>query len=342
MEEAIKKSELAFIKDLTRFATRPMTAQRDEMARGIWWYGTKYISIPLGGGNRACYVYRPDYENGLKKVVNDEFGDRDKWNQHLKDYKAFTREGSEIVKTAMNCEQKTLEECLVAYKKWVSLARDFGKIILAPFALELYLDPECRELLNKEFGDEADNAFNIICTPGKINEFQQMRLDIIASITNGQPTAKELTNKYFWYSEYSFIEPLLDEKHFDKEIKTISVEEAKQEQDKIFHDTEKNKTEFQSIRLKIKNERLLLLVDVIHEYVFLRTDRIDVWKKAQAQIRNVFLRIYREIIKKDTSRVWRPEMIPYFLNYEIMDFLADGIVPDFKDLTERLKQNYIC
>jgi phosphoenolpyruvate synthase/pyruvate phosphate dikinase len=84
----------------------------------------------------------------------------------------------------------------------------------------------------------------------------------------------------------------------------------------------------------------LLLADIIHEYTYLRTDRLDQWKKTQAELRHVFDCI-ASMLAKSSNRPWTRTDVAYCLNDEILDFLQKSKIPNFEQVHARCSNKYV-
>lgn len=326
-----------FFRNLERFATRPQGVQRDEIA-GIAWgfYNIKVVSLPSVGGNRALYLDKTDADRGYKHFAELISKDDEMWKKHLSYYKKSTNELFITSKSKSNNMQDV-------YSKWVDSIKKFGLLLMSPYAIERVLDPECRKLLQKEFGYKADEAFSIISSPDKLNDYQKMRLDMCELVISNKindAKIKTLVKEYGWYSEYSFVEKLLDDDYFRNELNKLNVKRARDERNKITRDVDTNKKEYEDLKKKLKSHRLKLLADIIHTYVYLRTERIDNFKRAQTNFRLFFDELAR-LLSKKTGENWYRLQVVNLLNEEVLDFLNKEKVPDINIVNERVSQNYI-
>ncbi|MFH1400793.1 MAG: PEP-utilizing enzyme [Nanoarchaeota archaeon] len=328
-----------FIGSVTRFATRPMTAQRDEMARGIWSpWGARYVSIPVSATDRACYVETDDMARVHRDIVDTWFSSPQGWEEHLRGYESFKSTMRAIAQKASSVK----DVCGVAsvYGAYVRSITEYAYIILAPYAIEGILDPQCRLLLKGECGLDADIVLGVIATPDLLNEYQLMRLDIIESVLTGEPSPESLVRKFDWYSEYSFVEPLLDRGHFMDLIGKLSAADARSEKKSLLEGVRKAKRDYEDIRGRIKDSRLKLIADIIHQYTFIRTDRLDHWKRTQAKLRGAF-----DIVAQDLARTtglpWTRGLVVSCLNGEILEYCGHGLPPVFEEVVKRKGNDYV-
>ena len=332
-----------FFRSLRRFATRPMTLQRDEcVAMVIWHHKARTVIIPVDAQNRAAYIETNDAERAYTDML-DTFRKADKWKKHITSYGSAC---SKMLKTSRDASKiggRSDKELLKAYRRWLEVFNDFSPYLFAPFAIEAKADPLCRKLLAEELGKDAESAFATISTPSELNEFQKMRLEMIDAVVSGKNNAskhKELADKYGWYNEYSWVEPLFGPEHFAAEMAKITKEEGIKERDRMKADAENNRKAFAVLMKKPKREETKTLAESIHTYTFLRTDRIEKMKRGQAAIRPLYDAIGRSLGKK-TGQEWTRQMVVSCLNQELIDFLEHGTVPDICAIQKRTTQQYI-
>ncbi|MFH1400784.1 MAG: PEP-utilizing enzyme, partial [Nanoarchaeota archaeon] len=100
------------------------------------------------------------------------------------------------------------------------------------------------------------------------------------------------------------------------------------------------KREYGDLCARIKDPRLRLIADIIHQYTFIRTDRLDQWKRAQAKLRRAF-----DIIAQDLARTtglpWTRDVVVSCLNEEIMEYCGHRMPPVFEDVIKRSGNDYV-
>jgi phosphohistidine swiveling domain-containing protein len=335
------KKQTIKLNNLIRLWTRPSTIQRVEMGKSIFWNLCQgcYVSFPTGDGNGAGYTTKEDFKKSVLRVASTEFSSIKSWKEHLKEYQDIVKIFELFKKRSFEFNNIGLDKCAKEYENWINSFKRFVKIILATYVIEGTLDVECEQLLRKEKYSRAIKAMNIIGTPSRLNDYQKMRIDIIKSFLKGNPSLDSLRKKWGWYSEYSFIEPLLDNNYFKAEIKKLTIQSAKKELEKLEKHINASKKQWKALLPTLKNKRLKLLAKIIHEYTFLRADRMDRMKKGQTGARALFERIARELTII-TKRKWTLKMVANFLNEEILSFLKNKKIPNYRDVKLRTDNKY--
>ena len=341
MKNNNKTSLPKYIDNLTQIATRPMTVQRTEWGgRGFYSIDKmRGVAVPFHGGTRVFYLESEDFKRGC---VNESLKimTENGWNNHLKLYEEGKKEYIKIEKEINNTleDQKNIANI---FRQWLSLIMKWSTFAFMPFALESYIDPEFRKMIKEVFLDNSDEMISAISSPSTINAYQEMRMEMCDCVLNSDITAPaRLAKKWGWYNEYSFIEPLYDEKYFFQELNKIDKKEAGEEKNKILNDSSENKEKYSSIIKKIKDPKTKLLAEIIHTYTFLRTDRIDIYKKGQVMMRKIYDMI-ANLLSKKTGEKWERIHVVDLLNDEIIDFLDNNIIPNKKEINKRIGGDYI-
>ncbi len=332
--------KLPHFNNLTRFVIRPMTVQRDELGRIMMWTVTKstFVSIPYEQGNRICFVEKDIADQGYDMLAQHML---ENWELHLSVYHNTMDAMADAARHAMTATTK--QEMADAYTRWTNSLIPFSHYCLAPFAVEKILDPMCRELLSKHYPKNIDKYFSIISSPETMHEYQKMREKIFESAIIqdiSDSTCSRLARDFGWYSEYSYIEPLLDSEYFRKEIKNISSDTAKEELNKMHQDLSRSKREFTEFITEVTDPKLKKLAIILHTYTLLRTERIDKFKQAQAVMR-LFFDHLAEIIQKETQNSWTKHEVVSLTNKEILAYLTSDTTPSFEYAKQRLSQQYV-
>jgi phosphohistidine swiveling domain-containing protein len=331
----------SFFNNLTQLATRPMTVQRSEWAANSWWWfgSMRTACIPYDGGERVLYVDADDLKKSIQ-IEAEKIMIRNGWNEHLKLYEK-SKNDFVVIEREIDELGDNKNEALIIFKKWVELLNRWGIFGFAPFAVEGLIDPKFRDIIKEKLPESFDKIIAVISSPSKLNSYQEMRLEILdAAIAQNFDAAKELARKYYWYSEYSFIEPFLDETYFVAEIKKVDPVQAKAEKEKTLHEVEDNKKNYVLVLEQITDEHTKLLAEILHVYTFLRTERIDIYKKGQAKIRKVY-DLVAEILSEKTGQNWSRNHVANLTNNEIVDFLEKNAIPNKNDIDLRNIGEYI-
>jgi len=155
-----------------------------------------------------------------------------------------------------------------------------------PFAIEARLEPQLRELLLKKYPQNFEEIFNIIGTPTQVFDYQRYQKELL---TTKSSNFSKLINKYSWIKEYSFKEELLNKDLIKSDLAKIKSEHLEESVLHIEEVVTKNQLAYNNfVKTLGKKSDLFNLVDLVHRYVDIRTERIEVYKKAQTLFRNFY------------------------------------------------------
>lgn len=324
--------------------SRPQSIQRDEayytafsVYRGI--ADPCIISIPLEESNRAIYLETTFLEKVIKHLA-DKVSTRKEFIKHQQHFGKIEGLYSEATRvfTRLN---KNKEVLLVAYRKYIELVKEISDFAWMPFSVENVFAPKLIALLKANYPSSFEAKYQAVTCLTRLNAYQKMRIAICnAHIEDSEKNAiKALVKDYYWYGEYSFVEDLYDEKYFANEIAKLTKEKAVEEKTRITSEIEKNKANFEETRGQIKDENLLLFADIANEYAYLRTARVDLFKKLLASARPIF-ELTAKLLKEETGENWNRNEVVKLLEREIIDYLSGRQLPDFDNIASRANAVY--
>lgn len=332
-----------FFKNVVFFASRPNTPHRDEAIYLLTNFCKKRevrnLTLPLEGRNRAYYISIEDkkiLDEYLLKILNSE----KLIDEHLQEYLEIVAEAN-LFRNKVDDLKKSKKFLLSCFNDFNLLAGKIGVYAWIPIYIDAEYGEKFLDKLKKENADNADEIYRIVTSLSELYEYQKMRLKIFEIVLSGdKKRIKELVREYSWVTEYSLVEDLADYDYFEKEIDKISKENAKIEIEKMKRDIAQNAENFKKIKQDIKNSLLRKQAELINKYVFLRNDRVDLYRKIQVSLRKIFDAI-GDIIKKEKGIYMNHKDLAYFLNREIEDYLVNGNLPDLKEIEKRKTSRYV-
>jgi len=151
-------------------------------------------------------------------------------------------------------------ELCAHYERYWKVARDFQPYMMFPHYAEQELEPAIKSRYPKEFF--------IITGLEKPLEHMNMNKALLDS------SLESVVRDYGYLSIYSMTETPFDRAYFQQIKDGLDTEKVKES----FEELERNALEYKKIISAIKPEDRLEC-DVLHWFIFVRTDRIDAWKK---------------------------------------------------------------
>ena len=78
-------------------------------------------------------------------------------------------------------------------------------------------------------------------------------------------------------------------------VKNYTSKKSKKEIDDIILNIKKNRNKLLKLKNKIKNHKIVIIIDIINTYIWLRTERLEVWRKSMIFTRNFYLYILKKM-----------------------------------------------
>jgi phosphohistidine swiveling domain-containing protein len=287
------------------------TMREDCIARTEMWmtwatdHGLKdYINIPHG----SVYEYywgEKSHMDFLSRVAKKMFSG---WAAHLRNYPLKKKAMIDAAGRLESCNDR--KKLLSCYNDFLEKSYSFCDYVWGPWGSIYLFEPEIAEKY-------PEDVASILGLEEPI-EFMNMQKDML-KLGN-----KELVRRYDWQNVYNPYDKPYTEKDFEHMKKELNRSEVEQ-QHRHFVEVKK---EFSALLRKLKGSERKK-VEIVHKHVWLKTDRIDTWKKAMANAIPFFEMMADELgisLKEATS----------MLAYEMVDYLSKGKRPDKKSLAMRV------
>lgn len=338
-------SNMEYFDNFVFQASRPQTIQRDEFLCNTYAkyekLGFRFLSTPLEGAQRAFWIDK-SFEKKLYKHLLSLVSTEKGFMKDLENYQKLKKVYSTLSKKLNGAffSKEKLKLLMDEYNKAWGL---IGEQTWMPFAIEHILDKEVIEKLRKRYPEDFEDMYSTISEQTILCSYQKMHMEMYRAIISGkdkQKTAENLAKRYYWSSEYSYIEPFLNKQYFINELKKISLDYAKEEYKKLSYIETRNRRRFEKTLSKIKDPILNLQARIINVYIYIRTDRVDVIRKLMAPFRNIYEQI-AAYLKQDTGDNWTRGDVVKLLSSEISNYLLGKSIPDLVDLKNRESYIYV-
>jgi len=298
------------------FVSRETCVSRDEpFIRWILDYGcTSFIDFP----NKKIYDYyleSKSYSAATKKLAEYLVSN---WDDHIGTYpqrkKKLLQAAKRLAARVETESKKKIPDkgkILQDYLKTVDLLYDWGEYIFGAWAVIYFHEKE----VIGQFPDYVD----IIMSLDKPIDYIKMQNDMF------RLKPQDMIKKYGWQKMYSSY----DQPYTKEDFLNLKKGLKKNELDIQFRQFIVNRKKFSLFMGKIKDKELRIKVEAVHTYAFLKTDRIDTWKKAQWYLRSLHQYIADQIQGCSLRNA------SDFTIQETIDFLRNGIVPPLENLQLR-------
>ena len=237
-----------------KFVDRESSVSRDELwSAWLMNHGLEsWIYIPQDGV-RSHYAEEKSFLDTLKKLA--DYMEKN-WEHHLNSYMHL---GEEMVYYSKKLSE---ERSLIVYKKFLQASYEFCEYIWAPWAMIYHYE--------KEVMEKMPDKIDLITSLDKPINFLQMKADLF------KKTPSQLVGEYGWLNVYSPYDAPYTEDYFIE----LKNETDKNEIEEHLKKLEENRKGFRILLDRMVDTKLRKKMEMIHAYAFLKTDRMDYWKKA--------------------------------------------------------------
>jgi phosphohistidine swiveling domain-containing protein len=349
MNKKEQNKKIKWVKIVTRAATpqimtillAPATVFFKKLGVGF----RNHLYVPENG-KHAFYFDGEEVPNTMNTIINNA----KKVGYVEEQIDICAKDGESLLKSSRvmseNAKKKPSEELIRFYLDYLKKFEEFYVHMWTSHPIEEYLEETVKSEIGKELNKRNKSEFfdeYLKAITGKVKlvraEEEQVGLFEIASKIkeNNGEISKEIdelieghVEKYCWLPFYSLDLKLWNKEHFLNALKEIK--NPKQELKKVDDDLNEKKEKLNKIKEKLKdNNGLIRLIDILQEYLFFRTERADMMRRAYYYARPFFM----EIAKRMN---WHYDEVVYTTPEELVDFLKDGRLPNLNEIKERQKQ----
>jgi len=229
------------------------------------WFADRGVKLALylpSGETFEYYHDQTSFINLLKKV---SLQIQKNWPNHISRYLELKRKIIRDAKDlALVVNKKNKKNILKAYQKYIASAYAFCEYIWSPWVIIHILEPEFyQKFPNNEIVSSLEEPI----------EYLKMQKEAI------RLSPKQLQAKFGWLNVYNPYDKPYNEAYFKKIKDKITAKEVKNQ---IKH-LNKNKDDFKKF-VQTLSKKWKLKAQIIHKYAFLKTDRIDAWKKTMVSL----------------------------------------------------------
>lgn len=279
-------------------------------------FGCEEIHIVPVGDDKADYlVTENSFNDALNKLGVHLLGDHSKYLGEYDKRSRLLISSSRHLSLAV----KLLPRFLIKYfyKDFFAKSQDFQMYVMFPHYSERVLEPKIKLKFGKEF--------DLITSTPRPFEYMKLNKDFF------NLPIKKIAKKYGFLSIYSLTEKPFDESYFIGFKQKIRKEEA----DGIFKNIADNNRRFEKFLNKLSDEDRKLC-EVLRNFVFIRTDRMDVWRRSSLIV-YPFIEYLAKMVSKDFG-IREGSML---LHKEVLGLLSGKMPVVASDLEKRGKRREI-
>jgi phosphoenolpyruvate synthase/pyruvate phosphate dikinase len=293
MPRALKENDL--VKKLItekdnyfQLASRPFTIQRFEIIGFFAWkfLKSKVLAMPLVSGSDGCWLeqkaslasYRRQGLAMLRPGV---------WSKQKKHYLLASKRLAAISKQASFCRNNR-QSLSLFFEKWQTALDDFSYYFIAPFWVEDFIFPKLQKLIKDE------KELEIISSPDRVFFYQRFQKELLAM--GRHIYYSYLINKYAFLTEYSLKERLLDRMEIKRRCQEIAKQNLSENIIQAAKKARENKRLFAALYRRLP-AKTAVMADIVHDYVSIRTERIESYQQALVRVR-YFYKLLAKLIAR--------------------------------------------
>lgn len=314
---------------------RSHTLQQNWLGRFIWFRKNKYrlinnmMMVDVGKGRADTYFQKKEWDD-LMRILAEEvlvsgYLVRARILFQTEKYKLL--HAAQALADARALRRLGNRELLQRYRRLEQAHLSYTYFFWVPWAVNEVLVPQFEKRLQRIFGLKTGSViFQAVIVP-----LQPIRMDLLL---RGLARAKEnrslslalpkLMERYGYLAVYSLVDKPYKAKYLRHLLATLGDPGhfLKHQQSQ----TRRKQARYrQALRRLGEYPALLRIAQVLSEFAWLRTERVDVWREVLYSIQP----FYGEVEKRMSLK---PGQGPYLTYHELIDFLGKGTVPRVKKI----------
>lgn len=296
------------------------------------------IYIPYKGKWEAWYPVKP-MERFMEKLGRSILKRGWKWENHLKQfYRAagnLRKIGEILQKTSGTTSRQGL---LRNYKALIKAYRDYALFIWQPWSITIFLENWFTRELQKRHKD-WQKIYETIARSSETIQTQRMieevwKWKIKKTAGGGQRGIDAIVKKFAFLGAYSVNDKVWNKKDILRQSGSLINCEDKLRDAREQRAKNKKAVEQVVKRLREDNKLLAKAAQVINGYVWLRTERVDEYKRAMVLCAHFYRRLEKEF-------GWPFGFAAHLSMREVINALSNGIVPSLREMQKRDRLQYV-
>jgi len=310
--------------------TRPHSLQTDLPARFLWFLVNPYYRIknimyvPVTDRKADCYFKENEWKILMTRLAKEFYRDRSFIKKNFTRFRGQRRRYLQIAKKLRSYALRQLsnDQLLTAYQEYVNSYAWYAYFFFFPWSLDQVIDPLFYKELQRKTLTNADKIYLAVTSPTKKNVIDLQRDGLLRAKAEGRLKSilKKHVLKYGWLGIYDVNDKPLTGKDFLHDVNSVKRPWAfLKDDDKKMR--QRRKEYNQALVLLKHHPQLYRTAVLIHEYVWLRTERVDIFRQCLWLIQPFF-----RLIEKRLSLPWGHAA--HLTIDEMIDYLRVGKVPN--------------
>src|SRR3989344_8461938 len=259
----------------TKWATRLSAVIREvPLALYLNQKGLKrFLSVPVDQLYSEFYVEKESFQAVLRGHMKELWKNPDLYTNEYEKAAQSLIEKAKRVYRAIKGDRAILWE---AYEQYYQEKIKYGFYFVSTFSIEEFIIPKLSELF--------PNEIIMITSPDKPFSFQIMKKELL------KRSVSEVQKEFGWLNVYNYHDGDYPVSYFAEMKRDLKEYEVKD----IFENLDRNKQEFTTFIATIQDQNLKRDCILAHQCAFIKTDRVDRWKRAMPYIREMLKTITNE------------------------------------------------
>ncbi len=250
------------------FASRETCLARDFW---IYWFADRGCKGFLDVPHRNTYEYFIEEASSLAFLRGYAAELQENWERHLAGYEPAKRGLlNASAELASSCEKNDGAGILDSYRRYCKEAYDYSAYIWSPWAVIYGIEGGVMQSFPKDI--------SVIASLDQPIQFMEMKADL------PRLSPRQLEEKWAWLNVYSPFDPPFTQADFWRMKAESDAGEAEEDARR----RGENRERFSAFIDAVGDTALRRKAEIVHRYAFLKTDRIDAWKKSMFFLRPFF------------------------------------------------------
>ena len=332
----------------TKLVSRPLTIFKAEPFIEKWVeLGVDTLTIPVDKGENCLYVDEIGFNKFGKKIIKKVKHERNYENKHKNEcyetFESFVKVCEKISITDLR--KKSDEELYKLFLQYYKKYKKYSFLLLVPISIEQSLFESVREEVGKILKRRKkinllQKYLDVFSLEVKMIEVKKEEISLLKVKIELEKNDNKMTQainkkinehikKYCWMPVYDVTHESWNKDDFLKRLKKI--QNPREKLRKIKKEFKDRKIETKKAIEELKpDKKLLVMIEFLQEYIFLRTYRTDALRKAMYFIQPLVEELARrtKMTKEETAYITKEELEKFFL---------EDILPNRKMLKERAR-----
>ncbi|MFH0952062.1 MAG: PEP-utilizing enzyme [Patescibacteria group bacterium] len=303
---------------------RKHTLQHDYFGRFIWFIDNHYYRIRnmliVGQSNKKAdtYFVKSEWRELMKKLAREIITDKHYLAKNLKQFQVYRQlftNAARAVSRPTVLVHLSNSELLRRYQILKREYKRYTYFFWTPWALNEEVVPYFYSKLKRRLPADSQSIFDAVIRPTKLN---RMELNLLQLSRYKKAIPASHRQEYSYLNVYSLLDRPYTIKNFTKLRQLVRNRRWVDPRRLII---ENRLNYHRQLNLLKPYPKLHRLAEIINTYAWLRTERVDVWRKVLLLTQPFYAELERRMNL-------RPGQAPHLTYEEVVGFLAKNIVPD--------------